>query len=183
MKTIDDIVFDENYSHATFRFLVLDDLKINRVGPLPVIELPNALLMTFTHVFRNLIQCQQYIRDDNRKIITLFISNRNIIDWHNRFDETDNNIDKIHIFCDTYYDYIQMKQWNGCYKNKIQDVYLPNEVDYKLVKLGVDYIRAILPDFKEDRGLHRKFCTDARRLLAALDQYFEDQVNNQDESC
>ncbi|CAF0884195.1 unnamed protein product [Rotaria sordida] len=183
MTTIHDIIFDENYSHATHRFLLLDDHSTNRIGPLPVIPLSNALLMTFIHVFRNLIQCQRYISDDNRKMITLFISNRNIIDWNNQFDENDNNIDNIHLFCDTYFDYIKMKRWDGCYRRKIQGIHLPDEVDYTLLKLGVDYIHSILPGFREDRGLCRKFCADARQLIGALDKYFQDQMDNLDDSC
>ncbi|CAF1213659.1 unnamed protein product [Rotaria sp. Silwood1] len=183
MKTIDDIVFDANYSHATDQFLLLYDHNTNRIGPSPVVELSNALLMTFVHVFRNFIRCQQYVRDNNQKLITLFISNRNIIDWNNQFDENDHNIDKIHIFCDTYFDYIKMKRWDGCYKTKIRDVCLPDDIDIKLMKLGVDYIHSILPEFKQDRGLYNKFCADARRLLGAIDKFFQIQMDNLDESC
>ncbi|CAF4269767.1 unnamed protein product, partial [Rotaria sordida] len=113
---------------------------------------------------------------------TLFISNRNIIDWDNRFDENDNNIDNIHIFCDTYYDYIKMKRWDGCCKRKIQGVHLSEEVDYTLLKLGVNYIHSILPHFRGDPGLCRKFCADARQLIGALDKYFANQMDKLDGS-
>ncbi|CAF3397600.1 unnamed protein product [Rotaria socialis] len=181
MRTIDDINFDRNYLHPTIRFLLLDDLTTNRVGPTPVIPLPNALLMTFVNVYNNLMQCQLYIRNENRKMIKLCISNRNIMDWDNLNNEMHSNVNEVYIFCDTFYDYTLMQRWNGCYQDKIRGVYLPDQVDHKLLKLGIDYIYSILPEFQEDRGLSRIFRADARRLLDALREYFQDQMDENDD--
>jgi hypothetical protein len=180
MGTIDDITFDRNYSHATFRFLLLNEQNL---GPTPAIILRHVPLMTFIDVFRNLIQCQQNINNDNRKMITLVVSDRNISKWHDQINVIDRNIDKVYIFCETYSDYLAMKKWNGCYREKIQDVYLPDTFEYELLRLGVDYIHKIMPEFRQERGLYRRFGTDARRLLAALDDYFEDQINSLDDGA
>jgi hypothetical protein len=181
MGTIEDIEFDTNYSHATFRFLLLNNQYLNHIGPSPVIVLSHTSLMTFIHVFHDLILCQQHINSDNRKIITLVISNEKIVDWDNNINVTDYNIEKVYIFCEKYSNYIAMKKWDGCYKDKIQDVYLPHEFEYNLLRLGVDYIHKIMPEFRQDRGLCRKLATHAQNLLTTMNNYFQDQIDSLDD--
>jgi hypothetical protein len=178
MGTIDDIIFDNNYSHAIFRFLLLNDQILNQIGPSPVIVLRHAPLMVFIHVFHDLIQCQQYINNENRKMISLVISEKQIIDWNEEIKAINHNIDKIYIFCSAFSNYSAMKKWHGCYRNKIQDVYLPDTFEYNLLRLGVDYIHKIMPEFRQDRGVYRKFATDAQHLLGALNNYFQDQIDS-----
>lgn len=182
MTTFEDIQFDTCYSHPTFRFLLLKNELSNQIGPSPVIVAPNASLMTFIQVFNELIQCQQFINNAKQKLITLFISNEKIIDWNNQINIIDNNIDKIYIYCDTYFDYLKMKRWKGCYQYKIQGVYRQDQVDLNLIKLGIDYIYSIMGEYQDDRGLRRKFCTDARKLTQALMDYFQKQMDDLDES-
>jgi hypothetical protein len=181
MGSIDDIQFDTNYSPAIFQFLLLNDQRLNQIGLSSVITLPHALLMTFINVFHDLIQCQQYISSDYRKIITLIISHKKMIKWDNEINVIDNNIDKIYIFCDTFSDYLAMKKWDGCYREKIQDVYLPDTLDYHLIMLGIDYIHKVMPEFRDDRRVYRKFGANVQNLIGALNNYFQDQIESLDD--
>lgn len=183
MRTFHDIKFDQNYLYSTFQFLLINDNKnnTNRTGPVPVVALPNALIMTFINVFQDLNICRQYISEQNQKVIKLFISNSNLIDWDNVTDKVENNIQDVYVFCDTFFNYLQMKQWKGLYQNKIRDVYLTDQVDYQLLRLGVDYLHSAIPECREDRGLARLFRADAKRLLDALKDYFQDQIDSEDD--
>jgi hypothetical protein len=181
MITIDNITYDNDYSHATTRFLLLNDQTLNQTGPSPVIEIPNATLMTFIHVFRDLFQCQAYVRNDNQKLITLVIANKNIIDWDTNIGVTDHNINEIYIFCDTCLSYITMRNWNRCYRNRIRDVYLPDELDFKLLQLGANHVYKIIKDFRETRGLRDKFRADGQRLSQAMANYFQNKIDNEDD--
>ena len=180
MGTIDGIQTDTDYLHSTFQFLLLNDSYSNHSGSTPVIPLCHAALLSFIQVFQDLIKCQGYVRSDNRKLCTLFISNRKIIEWNQTPNASDTNIHKVYIFCGSYSDFLAMKAWTGCYQAKVQDVYLSENVEYELLKLGVDHIQKILPEFQE-RGLRRKFCCHAREMLKALDKYFEKKSENTDD--
>jgi hypothetical protein len=182
MTTVEDIRFDGDYLQAAFRFLFLNNETLNQIGATPVMMLPHALLMTFIQVFRNLIECQQFISSHGRKMMTLLISNEKIIDWDRQIDVIDYNIDKIYVLCDTYFDYLKMKQWRGCYQNKIQDVYQHDDIDYNLLRLGIDYLHSIKKEFHSDRGVLRKICTDGNRLAEALAEYFQNQMDDIDET-
>jgi len=181
MGTIDDIEFDDNYSHSIFGFLLLDDQILNHISPSPVIALHHPSLMVFIHVFHDLIQCQQYINNENRKMISLVISEKQITNWNREINVINHNINKVYIFCKTWSNYFTMKQWHGCYRDKIQDVYLPDKFEYNLLRLGIDYIHKIMPEFRQDRGVFRKFVTDAKNLVRALDNYFQDQIDSLDD--
>jgi hypothetical protein len=94
---------------------------------------------------------------------------------------TDDNICNVYIYCNLFENFIEMKRWDGCYRNKIRDVYLLDDLEYHLLKLGVDYIRQIRLEFKNERGLCRKFSNHARELLRALDNYFQKEIDSMDE--
>jgi hypothetical protein len=181
MTTIEDIQLDTDYSQASSRLLLLNHSYSNQPGPSPVIVLSYASLLTFIGVCDNLVRCQKYIHDHKQKIITLCISDRKIIEWDNKINVTDDNIRKVYIFCNLFQDFLEMKGWNGCYRAQIQDVYLPNELEYNLLRLGVDYIRQIMPEFRNERGLYRKFSNHARELLKAIDNYFRDEIDDLDD--
>lgn len=184
MSTFNDIQYDTDYSQATFQFLLLYNQYLNPSGPSPVLVLPYASLMTFINVFQNLNRCQQHINNNNnnQKLITLAISDEQIIEWdNNNIRVSDNNIDKVHIFCENYADFLAMKKWDGCYRNKVQDVYLPDTLEFNLLKLGVDYIHKIMPGFRQDRSKYRKFNADANRLLDAMKDYFQEKVDSLDD--
>ncbi|CAF3533889.1 unnamed protein product [Rotaria socialis] len=103
------------------------------------------------------------------------------MDWDKLNNEIHFNINEVYIFCDSFNDYILMQKWNGRYQHTIRGVYSPDQVDYRLLRLDVDYIWPILPEFQEDRGLSRIFRADAKRLLTALEEYFQDQTNDEDD--
>jgi hypothetical protein len=182
MGTIDDIQFDTNYSHPTFRFLLLNNSHSNEAGPSPVTVLTYTSLLTFIDVDNDLVRCQNYINDNKQKIITLVISDKKMIEWQNNINVIDDNIRKVYIFCNLYSDFLKMKGWNGCYRTQIQDVYLPDTLEYNLLRLGVDYIYQIKPEFKQEPGLYRNICRHARELLSALDNYYQDEIDNLDDS-
>ncbi|UJR30327.1 hypothetical protein I4U23_017864 [Adineta vaga] len=174
MGTIEDIVFDDLYSHGTNQFLLLDDEPPSTNGPSPTIPLRSALILTFIRVFRKLLPCQQHVNENNRKIFTLVISNQQLINWNNLINLLDPNLDKVYIYSRSYYDYIRMKRWHGCYRDQIQGVYQCDKLDYKLLLLGVDHIHTVKEECADDRGLCKRFSADGRRLLQALAQYFDD---------
>lgn len=183
MGTISEIRTDTDYHHYTVQFLLLNNQYSDQAGTSPVILLSHASLLSFIQVFEDVLQCQGYIRNNIRKLHTLFISHEKIIEWHNRINDTETNIDKVYIFCSLYSDYLAMKAWTGCYRTKIRDVYLSKDMEYHLLKLGFDHIHQILPEFPET-GLKRKLCRQAQDMLRTLSNYFQDRAddNNDDES-
>ena len=183
MGTISGIRTDTDYFQYSVRFLLINNQYSDQAGTSPVILLSNATLLSFIQVFEDVLICQGFIRDNNQKRHTLFISNEKIIEWHNRITDTETNIDKVYIFCSLYSDYLTMKVWPGCYRTKVRDVYLSKDLEYHLLRLGFDHIHQILPEFPE-RGLKRKLGRQAQDMLRTLSNYFQDRAddNNDDES-
>jgi len=169
MTTIDDIKFDTDYSYASTFFLLLHDQH------LPV-KLAHANILTFIRRFHDLFDCQQYVDKNRQKMITLFTTNTKFLDWNTNINVIDDNLYKLFIYCDTPRGHINMKQWNGRYHAKIQEVFMKEDLDYRLLYVGVDYLKTVCDELHEDRGLREKFRADANRICRALGDYFGSQA-------
>lgn len=172
MTSIDDIPFDPTHIVLSRGFLLLADAHPN-VGPFPHIAVRDAPLMVFIKVFRNLFQCQAFVSTDNRKMIKLVISDGQLMNWNDQIQAVDNNIEDIHIFAQSYFDYLRMKRWNGLYANRRRSVFEADKLNYKLTMLGIDYLHTLMEEYRSDRSLRERMRQDVLRLNAALTAYFE----------
>jgi len=181
MASFEDIEYDSNYSLASRQFFLLYDTTIPSqcAGPSSVIVLNNASILKFICPYNNLLCCRNYIHDHNQKMFTIALSDDKMNEWNDDNNQiTETNIRKVFIFCETFSQYLAMKRWRGCYRRKIRGIYLSDTFEQKLLQLGVDYIREILPEFRRERGTYRRLCTDAQNLLQALNNYFQDQIDS-----
>ncbi|CAF2099175.1 unnamed protein product [Rotaria magnacalcarata] len=177
MKTIDDIEYDTNYSHANTHWLLLYDDHRDQIGPSIVVEVPHAHLIKFICTYRTLPDCQRHIRNNRQKKIKLFITNNKLVDWDNNTGVSDLDLKKLFIYCNTDRSFIDMQTWNGCYQDKIEVVFMYHELDYRLTYAGVDYAKEVGDTFKTNDGLYRKFLGDACRLSAALQNNFQHKID------
>lgn len=172
MYTIDDIQFDNNYAHASRLFLLLHDHSDFQDGTSLVVDLPHAKLLTFVRTVSNLLNCQEFISNQPNKMITLFTNNRKLATWNDQNNETTFNLRELYIFCDGLHSLSRMVRWNGCYKDRVKDTFMHDDLDYELLYVGIRHIKKSSKEFPEDSGLHRKFLLDGQRISMALGNWF-----------
>jgi hypothetical protein len=172
MATINDIQFDRDYTQASTHFLLLYHRHLDQPGPSVVVPLSHAHLLRFIHHFHDLFECKQHVSSNLAKMITLFVAENKLLDWHNSINDIDPNVFRVFIFCDTYHGFLKMKAWNGCYHEKVRDVFMREKLEYQMLYVGLDYIKTTCDEFREDNGVRDKFMADGGRVADALGSFF-----------
>ncbi|CAF4432505.1 unnamed protein product [Rotaria socialis] len=173
MNTVEDIEYDTNYSLVDTHWLLLYDDHRDQTGPSIAVEVAHAHLLKFIRTYHTLPDCQQHIRNNRQKTIKLFITNNKLVDWDNNADASDLDLKKLYIYCNTARSFADMKRWNGCYQDKIEDVFMYDELNYRLVYVGINHANEASKIFETNAGLYRKCLEDARRLCDALSDKFQ----------
>lgn len=173
MKTVDDIIFNELYSHASTFLLLLYDYQPYLSIP---VELPHADSLTYIRPFRNLLTCQQHVDDHRQKMITLFTTDRKFLHWHGDSHGLNPNLSEIYIYCDTLEGHLAMLRSKESYSKKIQKVIKIQNLDFYLLSTGLEYNRLVSEEFKDDHGLRDQFYADGKRILEAMKDYFGNGV-------
>lgn len=170
MNTIDNIIFDIDYSCASTSFLLLHD-------HLPtLIKLQHADILTYIHRFENLFICQEYVDNNRQKMVTLFTTDRNFLNWDTNIKSIDHNLWKIFIYCDTIHGHMNVIEYQGRYQKKIREIFMNEKLDFYLLSAGLDHLKTICDELDEDDALREKFKTDGKRILNALGDYFGSKI-------
>ena len=147
MANIDDIQFDRDYSHASTHFLLLYHPHVDQPSHSVVVPMSYTQLLTFIHHFHNLFECQQHVSSNLSKMMTLFVSDNKLVDWHNSTNDIDPNVFRVFIFCNTFQGYRNMINWKGCYYEKVREVFRGDDLEFKLLYVGLDYIKSAVMSF------------------------------------
>lgn len=177
MPGLDDILYDPNYALCTTHFLALNDENFNRVGPTPPTLVPNASILRFLRFFNDLFGCYQQIDATKRNMIQLVVSAKSFQDWIDNIENMHDHIRKIYIFCHSFCNYVTMRSWRGQYRDRIRGVCWAKELDGLLLRKGLDYVHEAVKESRHDRGVCNNFRADARRLLMALSNLYEDEAD------
>jgi nicotinamide riboside kinase len=78
----------------------------------------------------------------------------------------------VFIYWDTLRARLNIKEWNGRHHDKIQEVFMNENLDYHLLLVGLNYVKTVCDELREDDGLREKFQGDPNRILRALEDYF-----------
>ena len=167
MQGINNINFDENYLYAS-KYLLL----LHNNSQTPPVELRHANLLTYVRRFQNIFNCQEYVDNNRQKEIILFTTDNQFLDWNTNINTIDYNLRKLFIYCNTLVRHFNMIRWNGRYKEKIQEVFIDQDLNYYLLYIGLDYVKNVCDELHEDNGLRNKLCDDGKRIGRALIDYF-----------
>ena len=170
MPTAAQIEFNELYSHASYFFLLLYNHKPHPSTP---VELPHARLLSYVQPFGDLLACQQHVDNHRQKMITLFTTDSKFIRWHNDSPDLNSNLNPIYIYCDTLEGHSRIIGTQNSYSRNIQKVLMVQELDFDLLIAGLQYIRNVSQEFQDDPGVCNLFRADGRRVLQAMNNYFE----------
>lgn len=171
MSTIDQIEFNRDiYQHATNWTLLLYELD----GIAVAIPMPNANLMCFIQVFDNLLQCENYIETNSRKLITLFAYDKNLRRWLIQNSPVPNNIRHVKIFCHSD-DQLFLTRWINRYRQAYVNIWFEiitfDELNHELLSFGLEHIRNLREEFREDNGVLNVLDQDYQRICQGLGDY------------
>ncbi|CAF1300666.1 unnamed protein product [Adineta steineri] len=180
MPFLSDIVFDQLiYPLATVLSLILYDMT----GTHLAISLPNAKLMRFLHPFENTSDCEQHIERNDQKNITLFTYEDNM-DWLiiNSYFENIPQLQKINIFCSSIEDQDYWTDRTDCFRNKIKEPFLRDELDLQLLLFGRTHTHKVYKELYEKEGSVSNIVKeDANKILNALSIYFQNKINAEEQ--
>jgi len=169
MKTIEDITFNERYSHASTFFLFLYDRYPHLSIP---IELPHADSLTCIRPFHDPLHCQQHVDNHRQKMIILFTTDKKFLNRYRNPNDIDPNLCEIFIYCNTMQGHLEMIRLRNHYGTRIQKVIMVEDLDFRLLLAGADYINIVAEEFKDNDDLHDQFLADGKRIGEAMAEYF-----------
>ena len=149
MTTLTGIHFNgELFLKFDYQLVIL--FEITGVNPvLPIIDID---LLTFVQHFDKIISCQNFIRENNQRKITLFIYCDNIQTWIWNGDSIPDNVDQIIVFCPCANDKSVFLNWANRYvrKEKETHIYTFDQLEYGLLVFGMNYICELCLKAKEN---------------------------------
>ena len=177
MSTIDHIRFNGDiYRHATnwsFLLYQLDGISVT-------IPVPNADVISFIQIFDNLSRCVDRIERNSGKLITLFTYEKNLQQWLTRNSPIPNNIQHVKIFCHSD-DHAYLTHWIDRYRHRYENLHFENitfdNLNYILLAFGLEHIRRVREEFREDFGVLNLLDRDYRRICQSLGNYALDRAN------
>ncbi|CAF2772022.1 unnamed protein product [Rotaria sp. Silwood2] len=169
MQTIDNIVFDDFvYPHARHLALLLYHMEGTHIA----IPLPNAHLMSFIRVFRNTSDCQNHIVTNNEQDITLYVYEDNM-GWliMNSYLNNIPQLRRISIFCSTPEEQKYWATHTRRYRERIEEPFLYNGLDFELLYFGIRYIRQVLEQLPNNNAMRQSLQQNHRNMCQALQHY------------
>ncbi|CAF1002774.1 unnamed protein product [Adineta steineri] len=179
MQTIDNIRFNHSiYLPGDNWITLLHDIS----GVHIPIMLPNAHLITFVEAFRSTATCSQRIQNNTNKNVTLFAYEDNL-NWliangsANRLP----HLHKVHIFCSSTDKQQFWKSWMQRYRDRFEEPFLANDLDYQLLLIGDRHIDILKQQFIDVESVQNHLIQDQRAICQALATHFLNKVNAEDE--
>lgn len=181
MPTIDDIEFNRFiYEHATDWTLILYEIN----GISVVIDIPDANLMSFIQTFNDSIECQELVLRNPRKIITLFVYEKNIQQWLANDNNISDNLQNIKLFCHSD-DRLYITEWANRYKNRFNNIIFDiinfEHLNFNLLSFGLEYIKRLRREFQNENGILNILDEDYKRICQSLGNYALQRANIEDE--
>ena len=178
MQTIDDIRYDGNlYTRASSWTLLL----YQQNGVSIPIHLPDANLMSFIRVHDDITQCQNHIGGNLGKMITLFVSEENMVDWLRNNIAVPHNLLDIKIFCQPD-EQLFVRAWARRYTHRLRNTSLEiinlDTLNYKLLLFGVDHLKRLHSDFRPRSRSRRWPRRNYKCICRALANHFWQEANN-----
>jgi hypothetical protein len=169
MPSIEDIKSDK-YKCMFDQFISWTLLLYQLDGVSMVIPVPNADLMSFIQVFDNVIECQNRIRNSQKKV-TLFGYYENMQRWLAHDINIPNNLECVKIFCGSD-DCFFVNGWAGNHikrhKNTAFHIITFEELNHQLLSFGYRYIQKLRKQFKNDFGVLNLLDQDYREICKTL---------------
>ena len=179
METINQILFNANFFNE---FDHLITLLYQTNGPNPPIQISDRNLFTFIKRFNDIIRCQNFITDNDRKTFTLFTLDQNISTWLWNHNPIPNNLQEIIMFCLDQEDIHYYTDYTRPYTTKITNVITFDQLERHLLVSGMNYLGNISLNLEEDdpRQLVLEEHIEKLRLASshALSQASDNNNNN-----
>ncbi|CAF1124013.1 unnamed protein product [Adineta steineri] len=186
MSTIDNITFDDTiYSRGNHSALILHQKDESNRS----ISLPNAQLMTFLQPFKDMILCQNYIKNkeeeeqqqqQRRHEFTLFAYSENIYTWLWNNNVIPQNLNNITIFCLSDNDKKFLTDWARRYTQRVKEVITCDKLERELLFFGMKFIEKMRSEYHDDEGILNLLDADHTRLRLALMYSLMEDVNRLD---
>jgi hypothetical protein len=176
MQTINDIRFNRNL-YSQFDSWVVILYQINE-GVALFIPLPDIDLLTFAQPFDEIIPCQDFIKNNDRKPFTLFTYSDNIDTWLWNNNPIPDNLEEIIIFCPFYENIQYYADWTRRYTKKVTNIVTFDQLERELLVFGMTYINNLCSNFQGDENTRHLLEAHRERIRLALRNAFAQAANN-----
>ncbi len=163
MQTINNIRFEDTlYSQAEYLAILLCHKKGSHVTTL----LSNA---PFIQIFNDVEKCENYIEKNKEKKITLFIDEDNI-EWlaGNSYLTDVSQVETIYICCLSLNEQHYWTEQTQCFRRTIREVFLHEELNFKLLLFGLNHIDKVRKQYFDDYGVLNRLDDDYKKISRAL---------------
>lgn len=179
MQTTANIRFDETlYSRTAHSVILLYHMNGTHIA----IPLPNAHLMSFIQVFNDTRECLNYIITTDKPNITLFVYEDNMR-WliMNSYFENISQLCRIYIFCSSSPEQNYWTTWTQRFRAKIEEPFLYNDLDFRLLCFGSNHIPNVRQHFENDNSVLNRLNEDERTICRSLAKYYLQRANAQND--
>jgi hypothetical protein len=176
MQTINDIRFDANL-YSQFDSWVAILYQINE-GVALFIPLYNIDLLTFVQPFDEIIPCQDFIKNNDKKTFTLFTYSDNIDTWLWNNNPITDNLEEIIIFCPFPENIQYYTDWTRRYTKKVTIIVTFDQLERELLVFGMKYINNLCSNFQGDENTRQLLETHRKKIHSASRNAFDQAANN-----
>ena len=173
MPYLDDITYDIIYDAASALSRIL--YQPNQQHPYITIQLTTSEPFTFIRLFDNIVECQDYIRQNVHKQITLFISSANVIGMRALF--ACNQLRDIYVFCMLPRHKPFFSRYLQDVQHKVRNIFMYDKLECELLLHGVNHCRKVADqNERENHAITTLALRDGERLATVLSNYFATQM-------
>ena len=165
METLENMTHHQVYDRSSRNCVMLHDM--NGLGPIPVLQVPNATDMHYASVWNNTANLQAHIDQLNKKIFDVILSSENFKNWNINWQ----HIIGFHVFCYSFEDFERTFARPHFLKERVQQIMTEPDLDKGLLELGIQYCRFMMEEFKDDVELVKLIRQHGRILCEHLARY------------
>jgi hypothetical protein len=177
MTTINDIQFNRNlFSQFNPWNTIL--YQINE-GIALFIHLSNVDLLTFIQPFDQIIPCQRFIKETDRRPMILFTYSDNIDTWLWNNNPIPDNLEEIIIFCPFPENIQYYKDWTRRYTRRVTNIFTYNILERELLIFGMRYIDNLRSNLQGNQETLQLLTEHREKIRLALINAFAQAANNQ----
>lgn len=139
-----------------------------------------SLPFTFIRLFGTIGECQDYIRQNVQKQITLFISSIHVIDVRALFDC--GHLRDIYVFCMLPRHKSFVSRYLQDIQHKVRSIFMFEQLEYQLILHGVAHCKRVADENQhQNHTIKDMALRDGKRLAEALFNYFANQTEQSNE--
>lgn len=178
MPYLDDITYDIIYDTASALSRIL--YQPDQQHPYITIQLTTSEPFTFIRLFDNIVECQDYIRQNVQKQITLFISSIHVINVPALFDCE--HLRDIYIFCMLPRHKSFVSRYLHSIQHKVRNIFMFEKLECELLLHGLNHCKKVADENEHQNHAIRDLALrDGKRLAEVLSNYFATQIEQSNE--